>query len=442
MDHEEDIPLADEVVQDLNSLSFYCILPSLWGTAIDFVLPLFICNLFLKTVIRFVTEGHIAIDILTIAIGFACLVTQLRDEVTLLLIVCIHSVIGSALVVFIRRKTFVWIYALSVLILNETICFYASKHMRIRTHVMLLLMKFVSWKDLSDDVNRFRQLVSCLSYASHPASVCLGSWHHPITSQSTGQYSKSLICVVKASLLLVASNCLIQYFVTEYAEPLISFNLYDLIPETVATILHKLLICYFVALQFRCSHYFICYMTEASFLFWGLDQRVAKPEQIEAPHSLVDVVVCWNIPFHNWIRKHVFLPLKQKLGAASAIFLTYCISSLMHGFNFQICSVLLCLACLTLVEHLLRQKLSVIFNACIAARKCPQNCGHQNKNQFVVNICFTLLAVAHLSFLGSAFDGREDSSYMQNVLSVWYSLGFYSPVLGIVTALFYFSLRT
>jgi porcupine-like protein len=214
-------------------------------------------------------------------------------------------------------------------------------------------------------------------------------------------------------------------------------------PENVAEVLHKIFISYFIALQFRSSHYFICFATESSFSFWGSDMEVARPGRIECPRSLVDVVVSWNIPFHIWIRKHVFKPLKEGCGGTAAVLLTYCVSSLLHGLNFQIFSVLFSLGCLTLLEHRLRHKLSDIYNACIQSKACPTGCGHQNRKGFAavsVNTLFTVIAIIHLSFLGSAFDGKEDSSDMKHVLDVWFSLGFYSPCLAILTLILYASL--
>ena len=33
---------------------------------------------------------------------------------------------------------------------------------------------------------------------------------------------------------------------------------------------------------------------------------ITKPWQIEFPRSLVDVVVAWNIPMHQWLKCYVF----------------------------------------------------------------------------------------------------------------------------------------
>lgn len=425
----------------MGNLVAFCVIPSALGVAIEFLLPLIVANLTLRILLNFIRSPHVSC-LTTILIGGASVVWQLRGNPSLLLILGIHSVIASVLATNIStHKSRIWILCLTVLVVNELSSFRYQEQTRIRTHLMLFTMKLVSWSDQCEEKKMDRRgFLSCLSYVLHPASVVLGSWHPMIANGrlGSGRYFKSLVYLSYAILFLLSSNCFIQFLVTEFVEPHISFNLYELIPEAAATALHQLLISYFVALQFRTSHYFICFLTEASFCFWGLEMKVAKPFSIEVPRSLVDVVVCWNIPFHTWIRKYVFKNLKLRFGSKGAILLTYCISSLLHGLNFQIWSVLLSLGCLTLIEFKLRQKLSLIYDACIQSRKCGPDCGHEHRSLGIVNPAFCLLAMMHLAFLGSAFDGTEHSSHMHNVLQVWSSLSFYSPFLGLVTFCSYF----
>ena len=64
------------------------------------------------------------------------------------------------------------------------------------------------------------------------------------------------------------------------------------------------------AFSFRCSHYFVSYLSEATALAAGLDTSptgqwavtVTNPIAIEFPRSLVDVVINWNVPMHNWLK--------------------------------------------------------------------------------------------------------------------------------------------
>ncbi|XP_063219635.1 protein-serine O-palmitoleoyltransferase porcupine isoform X5 [Bacillus rossius redtenbacheri] len=69
-------------------------------------------------------------------------------------------------------------------------------------------------------------------------------------------------------------------------------------------------IAYRDALSFRTSHYFVSFLSEASAIMSGLGNNgesswtlpVARPLYIEIPRSLVQVVVYWNIPMHNWLK--------------------------------------------------------------------------------------------------------------------------------------------
>jgi porcupine-like protein len=59
------------------------------------------------------------------------------------------------------------------------------------------------------------------------------------------------------------------------------------------------------ALGFRASHYFICFIASSIMLTGGypLSQTlITKPLEIEVPRSLVQVVISWNIPMHNWLK--------------------------------------------------------------------------------------------------------------------------------------------
>jgi porcupine-like protein len=69
-------------------------------------------------------------------------------------------------------------------------------------------------------------------------------------------------------------------------------------------------IAYRDAVSFRSSHYFVCFLSEASAIMSGFGHHedepwslsVARPQFIEIPRSLVQVVVYWNMPMHNWLK--------------------------------------------------------------------------------------------------------------------------------------------
>ncbi len=102
------------------------------------------------------------------------------------------------------------------------------------------------------------------------------------------------------------------------------------------------------------------------------------------------------------------------------------------------------LGLLTKVEFDLRDELSIIFNSCIRVRRCVyenvdingesnstkswlifknsstqkvcvskgthRNTPYNTKWVSIINILFSLLAISHLSYLGSTFDGKEEVS--------------------------------
>lgn len=132
---------------------------------------------------------------------------------------------------------------------------------------------------------------------------------------------------------------------------------------------------------------------------------------------------------------------------------TYIVSSFLHGFNFQVSSVLLTLGCLTFLEFKTREKLSIIYNCCCSSRPCPRSVsgsnrclnGHGNDYKVIgaaVNAVFIIMSMVHLAYLGSSFDGKEDSSSMDNVISVWSELGFYSHIIGFINLIIYLIIRS
>lgn len=104
----------------------------------------------------------------------------------------------------------------------------------------------------------------------------------------------------------------------------------------------------------------------------------------------------------------VFMQLKPH-GIFKAILLTYIISSLLHGINVNLSAVLLTLGFATYAEYTIRKKIADIFDACVLATACPDNCPHRhtNRNPFVIafNLGFRILAMVHLAYLGILLDG-------------------------------------
>ncbi len=101
--------------------------------------------------------------------------------------------------------------------------------------------------------------------------------------------------------------------------------------------------------------------------------------------------------------KDIFRP-SLPCGTFRAVLWTFAVSSMLHGLNFGLTSVLLSLGLYTYVEHTLREKLANIFDACVKSRKCPSNCSHSWKSDNIlvvmVNIAFFILACFNLAYLG------------------------------------------
>ncbi|KAK1801206.1 hypothetical protein P4O66_022904, partial [Electrophorus voltai] len=272
---------------------------------------------------------------------------------------------------------------------------------------------------------------------------------------------------IKSQLCLLLSNCvapyLFPYFIPIFGDKLLqklliwSLALLEGIERLTAiynntpTLYFRWLLAYRHTLSFHFSNYFVSYLSEttttlagAGFteekdhlkwfvqtLVWFVlfsdqftgcvsslitlfcfcrDLSVAKPLNIELPRSTVEVVTSWNLPMSCWLNTYVF---KKALpfGMFQAILFTYTTSTLLHGLSFHIGAVLFSLAFMTYIEHVLRKKLSSIFNACVLSKKCPPDCKHQNKKVFwvyCINGAFSMLTVLHLTYLGSVFGSSTD----------------------------------
>ena len=170
---------------------------------------------------------------------------------------------------------------------------------------------------------------------------------------------------------------------------------------------------------------------------------IVKPSHIELPHSLVDVVINWNLPMHYWLKIYVYIPTKKHYGHFPSVLLTYLASALLHGFNFQLSIVLFSIGLFAYVEYGFRRKLARILDACVAARACPlrSSCDEHTYTYWhpltmIVNVFLCLLSLWHLTYLGQLFDGssQETIGYSwQHVLEKWAKLNFASHLVVIGT---------
>jgi hypothetical protein len=91
--------------------------------------------------------------------------------------------------------------------------------------------------------------------------------------------------------------------------------LFDFFSLNIHFIQNRFLVTYREALVFRCSHYFISFMSAAALSASGIEGKsssdifgyqVTRPLDIEVPRSLVSVVISWNLPIHYWVKNCKF----------------------------------------------------------------------------------------------------------------------------------------
>ncbi|XP_026010977.1 protein-serine O-palmitoleoyltransferase porcupine isoform X1 [Maylandia zebra] len=220
--------------------------------------------------------------------------------------------------------------------------------------------------------------------------------------------------LVKSQICLLISTCIAPYLFPWF------------IPIHGNSVTKKWLHAYENAVSFHFSNYFVGHLSEGTSMLAGggftedkdntrWDMKVVKPLSVEIPRSMVMVVTCWNIPMSRWLKTYVFKNA-MKLGTFPAILVTYTASALLHGLSFHLGAVLLSLGFITYVEHVLRKRLASIFSACILSRPCASDCTHQHKKDYwviLLNLVFSLLAIFHLTYLGSMFDPGVDEQEVE-----------------------------
>lgn len=120
--------------------------------------------------------------------------------------------------------------------------------------------------------------------------------------------------------------------------------------------------------------------------------------------------------------------------------MTYLISSFLHGFNLRLAAVLLSLGFYTYLEYQFRLKLSIIFNACIAASSCKK-CEHLYKTHiyvYLTNAVFSAVAIFHLAYLGCLLESTSDATESQiDLFMKWKHLDFASHIFTIFQYMVY-----
>lgn len=444
-DYEEDVFVDESEENGLNIIKLweFCIQSSiiqisvyigtflLWNLIFRLTTQTVQITLQLKQVICVICGGII----LYTTIGFGSIYLIIYGAVTYLLMILLKHLN------FTNHGYILGGYCISILLICEFLENNKILWHQIRGIQMIASMKLISL-GFDMDVKKIKELPSALHFSGYllcPGNCVLGPWisyndfiaifNSKEKNWTLKFFYKIILNSVISIVFLVLSNCIVSFFIPDNSW--LWFGAYR------------------DALSFRCSHYFISYLSQAVMITAGFntETEITKPFLIEFPRSLVEVVIAWNIPMHNWLKMYIFKNMKR-FGTFPAIFTTYIVSALLHGLNFQLSAVLLSLGFYTFVEFKLRKKLSIIFNSCIASSCCKSNCSHQFKKRnfwvLLFNINLSILSVVHLIYLGVMFESssttgdsyEEGFSYL-NVFEKWTSLNFLSHWLIAICYVFY-----
>ncbi|CAJ0928156.1 unnamed protein product, partial [Mesorhabditis belari] len=287
--------------------------------------------------------------------------------------------------------------------------------------LMILAMKLSALAfDFQKSLARRRtaDLPSMVSYLISPATIPFGpffTFDQHLRSLAPQKWKQEFQSLIKASFaLLIAGFCLV------YSSCIIEL----VFPKC------QCLKEYGIAQSFRFSHYFVCFLSQALAQLSGVSTVAVNPHLIEIPWSMKDVVVAWNIPMHNYLKKYIFNEV-HRFGGVLALAATFATSALFHGLNFQLSTVLFSLGFYCYAEHELREKLSNRFVLSRFRR------GKRNWAALIINAIFLVINVYHLIYLGMVFDGSQsDTGYSsKHTLSVWQRHHFVSPAIAAVTYL-------
>ncbi|OZC05275.1 hypothetical protein X798_07711 [Onchocerca flexuosa] len=436
--YDESLELSDEEFIDL--IYFKEEITHQWqlcpigvlGSLRSTILKLLLCSALKRFLVFLHAKGIISdftLHLIFIASGLFIIGTQNNLLLSICTYIALTVILPYYKFLFNKQTKFViLVYSIGMLLIWQYF-FTAKEFMSMRGILMIVLMKITSLSfDLANEFDGRITLLHLLSYMFDSSTVLFGPW---ITYK---QYQDSL-CLKEFKVEI--TNCFraLSYIALSLLAVIYSSCIADNFIEW------PFIGAYFVAQSFRFSHYFVSWLSAGTSLLSGIDSGiVADWIHIELPRSLVDVVVSWNIPMHRFLHHHIFGEIK-KYGSIPAIFITYAVSSLFHGINFQLSAVLLSLGFYTYAETKIRSKLSRHIDSCVRARKCQKECRHTYKenalNTLAINTVFRALALTHLVYLGMAFDNStaEIGYSWRHTLSIWADSYYFSHIIGLFTLL-------
>ncbi|KAJ8734627.1 hypothetical protein PYW08_013877 [Mythimna loreyi] len=407
-----------------------------------FAKDLIIANVTLRLIIQLVPLPHNVRHSLSLVIGSFLLYHNIGPPFIWTVGLTTGAYVFMIFISFITKKWRGLLMSISVigfLLLCELYVLNPKMWQQIRGIQMIAAMKIISVA-IELDRDLFKRMLNPVEFGGYllcPANSILGPW---ISFHNYNQYlevkflSRRWIKIIVVNLFLsmvflVLSNCIVPWYIDDE--------------------LPKWLIAYRDAQAFRMSHYFVSSLSIVSMISAGFgltndchsEVHVTKPFFIELPRSLVQVVIYWNMPMHQWLKNYVFKTC-QPYGQFTAIFITYTVSSLLHGLNFQFSAVLLSIGTFSYVEYNLRHKVASALEVCCLANPCSKQCDHKYKKNSALalftNAIFSIITIVHLAYLGVMFEASfsvQESGYSYfHTISKWENLNYFSH--GLVAFLY------
>ena len=257
-----------------------CISPTLIDGFKEFLTPILVANLILRFLTLF-TKNLLISRLLTISTGFSLLYYHFSDESKLLAaIVCYLSFGALVSMLGPKHNSKVWMICIGFVCVNESLVLLDESLIRLRSHIMLLIMKIISFNAIITEESQKEHitgsdnnLIGCFSYLLHPLSLLLGVWHpFHITKNHKSLFIALIECLfylMVSIVFLLLSTCLIHHFIGQILVPYLVTFLATFMPNSFVYLLEICLTVYISAQQFRFSHYFICFATQSMLCLWN-----------------------------------------------------------------------------------------------------------------------------------------------------------------------------
>ena len=119
-----------------------------------------------------------------------------------------------------------------------------------------------------------KNIPSMIAYMFHPAGLPFCGYSPPQLEKPSQDWAKlnslreSIFSLCESLVFLGLSDCILLAINDFLSDSIHSFFI-KFFPFELCQFLETCVTCYFTSLQFRCSHYFVCFLIQASHQFWG-----------------------------------------------------------------------------------------------------------------------------------------------------------------------------